>query len=89
MLKNIKSLFILKKIFSLLGDYTLLKSIKYNNSLKSKLNINLYYYKIFKGNYIVYDSNGKGKEYNFNGKLLFEGEYLNGKNGIRKWMNLI
>ena len=72
MLKNIKSLFILKKIFSLLGDYTLLKSIKYNNFLKSKLNINLYYYKIFKGNFIVYDSNGKGKEYNEDGKLIFE-----------------
>ena len=23
--------------------------------------------------------NGKGKEYNWNGKLIFEGEYLNGK----------
>ena len=23
--------------------------------------------------------NGKGKEYNRNGKLIFEGEYLNGK----------
>ena len=22
--------------------------------------------------------NGKGKEYDFNGKLIFEGEYLNG-----------
>jgi len=32
--------------------------------------------------------NGKGKEYNYNGKLLFEGEYLNGiKNGKVKEYN--
>jgi len=23
--------------------------------------------------------NGKGKEYNYNGELIFEGEYINGK----------
>ena len=30
--------------------------------------------------------NGKGKEYNYQGELLFEGEYLEGKrwNGIEK-----
>ena len=29
--------------------------------------------------------NGKGKEYSYNGKLEFEGEYLNGKrNGFGK-----
>ena len=28
--------------------------------------------------YIIYESNGKGKEYFLNGKLEFEGEYLNG-----------
>ena len=31
------------------------------------------------------NGNGKGKEYYYNGKLKFEGEYLNGKrNGKRK-----
>ena len=29
--------------------------------------------------YIIYESNGKGKEYNEFGELEFEGEYLNGK----------
>ena len=29
--------------------------------------------------------NGKGKEFDYDGKLIFEGEYLNGKrNGIGK-----
>ena len=30
---------------------------------------------VFEGKYL----NGKGKEYDFNGKLEFEGKYLNGK----------
>ena len=34
------------------------------------------------------ERNGKGKEYNFNGELIFEGEYLNGKmNGKVKEYN--
>ena len=32
----------------------------------------------FEGEYVNGLRNGKGKEYNFDGKLLFEGEYLNG-----------
>ena len=32
--------------------------------------------------------NGKGKEYNNNGELLFEGEYLNGKK-MEKQKNII
>ena len=34
---------------------------------------------IFEGDYLNGKRNGKGKEYNFNGKLAFEGEYVNGK----------
>ena len=34
---------------------------------------------IFEGEYKYGRKNGKGKEYISNGKLLFEGEYLNGK----------
>ena len=33
----------------------------------------------FEGEYLNGKRNGKGKEYNYNGKLSFEGEYLNGK----------
>ena len=33
------------------------------------------------GKYLNGETNGKGKEYNDDGELLFEGEYLNGK----KW----
>ena len=86
MLKNIKSLFILKKIFKHLQDYRLLKAIKYNKSIQNRLRINSYNYKIFKWKYIEYDTNGKGKEYSiYNGMFEFEGEYLNGlRNGKGK-----
>ena len=33
--------------------------------------------KIFEGEYLKGKRNGKGKEYNWKGKLTFEGVYLN------------
>jgi len=39
----------------------------------------------YEGEYLNGKRNGKGKEYDFNGKLIFEGEYLNGqRNGKGK-----
>ena len=39
----------------------------------------------FEGEYLNGKRNGKGKEYDYDGKLKFEGEYLNGeKNGKGK-----
>ena len=85
MWKNIKSLFILKKIFKHIQDYRLLKSIKYNKSLQENMNISLINYKNFSGKYIIYEQNGKGKEYNYYSELIYEGEYLNGeRNGKGK-----
>ena len=54
-----------------------LKLIKYNKCLQENMNISLINYKIFSGKYIIYEQNGKGKEYDY--KIRFEGEYLNGK----------
>ena len=42
---------------------------------------------LFEGEYIQGKRNGKGKEYYDNGKLKFEGEYLNGKNWNGKGYN--
>ena len=54
--------------------------IKYNKSLQYKLDIKIINYKVFSGTYIIYDSNGNGKEYNsYNNELIFEGKYLNEK----------
>ena len=36
------------------------------------------------GKYLINESNGKGKEYNYYGELKFEGEYLNEKDGMEK-----
>ena len=91
MLNNIKSNFIMKKIFIHLYDRKQLELIKYNKILQNKINISLYNYKIFSGRYIEYEKDGKGKEYDYRGILLFEGEYLNGeRNGKGKeYVNLL
>ena len=80
MLENISSVYILKIIFSHVFEKDKLKIIKYNKNLQNKLDINLLNYKIYIGKYIIYEINGKIKEYEgYNDDLLFEGEYLNGK----------
>ena len=50
--------------------------------VKQKDNIYGYYEEyilIFEGEILNGKINGKGKEYGFNGKIKFEGEYLEGK----------
>ena len=80
MLKNVKSFYFLKIIFSFADEKQKLELIKYNKSLQEILNITLINYKFFSGRYKEYELNGKGKEYNnYSDKLLFEGEYLNEK----------
>ena len=41
----------------------------------------------FEGEFINGERNGKGKEYDYDGKLEFDGEYLNGKRWNRKGYN--
>ena len=86
MLENIKACSFIKKIFSLIIERKKLKIIKYNKNLQNIIDINLINYKFFSGRYIIYEKDGKGKEYNGNSDiLLFEGEYLNGeRNGKGK-----
>ena len=63
-----------------------LKMLKYNKTLQSYLNIGIINYMHFKNKYIVYDTKGIGKEYDYySGKLIYEGEYLHGeRNGKGK-----
>ena len=59
-----------------------LKIIIHNKNLQNKIYISLINYKIFSGRYIIFEENNKNKRkiYNsFSDKLIFEGEYLNGK----------
>ena len=86
MLGNIKSIYILKLIFSNINDERKLLLIKYNNKIKDRLNITLNDYMFPSGKYFIGKRNGKGEEYNgFMDKLLFEGDYIDGKrNGYGK-----
>ena len=85
MLKNVKTSDLLKIIFSFIDEKQKLDLIKYNKTLQNYININLYNYKLFSGKFIEYGLNGKGKEYDYNGHLLYEGVFLNGKkNGYGK-----
>ena len=79
MFKKIKSFYFLRVLFSFIDEKQKLELIKYNKRFKEIINISLINYKFFSGKYIEYESNGNGKEYSFDGNLLFKGEYLNGK----------
>ena len=79
MLKNIKSLYILRKPFNFISDERKLNLIKYNANFQNKFNINLYHFKIYSGRYIIYETKEKGKEYNYKNNLIYEGKFLNGK----------
>ena len=86
MFTSIKSLYIIKKIFSFVYRKRILRLIKYNKSLQSKLSIDLDTYKDNALVYRVIENNGQGKEYDKDkDELLFEGEYKNKKRvGIGK-----
>ena len=81
---NIKSRYILKKIFSSLDESLELEIIIYNKQLQKQLNINIEDYKNVVGKYRKIEKNGEGKEYTIDGNILvFEGWYNKGKkNGI-------
>ena len=84
MLENIKSTFILEKLFSHLFDRVELNLVKYNKKLKMALNISLINYRIYNKiifeEDIVYESNIKGKIYEpYKGRLIYEGGLLKGK----------
>ena len=80
MLSNIKSLEILKKIFSSLRRNYSLKLINYNKSLQSKLSLDINNYKEYAKIYRVFDKDGKVKEYDMStNELKFEGENKNKK----------
>ena len=52
MLENIKSSYIMQIVFNCLNDRLKIKIVKYNEKIKSKLNIGLINYKLFSGKYL-------------------------------------
>ena len=80
MLQNIKSYYLIKFIYTFVEEVQKLRLVRYNKSIQKNLDISIINYKLFKGNYIIYESNRIGKEYIGNDDtLIYEGEYLNGK----------
>ena len=88
-LRDIKSYFILKRVFSFLYEKKELDIIKYNKALQKMFLVNIEFYKKISGKYKKGQRNGIGREYSiYTNELLFEGEYLNGKkNGKGKEYN--
>ena len=86
MLEIIKASFFIKELFSFINERKKLKIVKYNKSLQNCIDINLINYQFFSCKYIIYEKDGKGKEYIGNTDILiFEGDYLNGeRNGKGK-----
>ena len=77
MLKKSKSIYFIKKLFTFVDEKTKLDIIKYNKNMQKIMDINLINYKFYSKKYIIYEENGKGKEYNgYDNRLEFEGEYL-------------
>ena len=80
MLENIKSLYFRRNIFLYTNEKVKLDIMKYNKNLQNLMDLNLDYYKRYSGKYIVIIINKKVEEYNASdGKLIYDGEYLNGK----------
>ena len=64
MLQKIKSEYFIKRLFVLADEKNKLDIIKYNKNMQNIMDINLINYKFYSRKYIMYDENGKGKEYN-------------------------
>ena len=89
MWRKIRSNYLLKEILIYIGiDRRKLNLIKYNKKLQTVAGLNLIDFRRFSGRYII-EENSKIREYNsYNDRLIFEGEYSNGKrNGKGKEYN--
>ena len=78
--QSMASFYVLKDVFSFLGEKQKLNLIIYNKNLQKKFDINIKDYKRVSGIYIEGEKNGIGKEYKISTNIIiFEGEYLKGK----------
>ena len=79
MLDKVKSIYISKKIFSIIDEKRKLEAIKYNKKLQNIMKISLLNYKFYSKKYIIIENNGFEKEYDYNDNLIYEGEHIKGK----------
>jgi len=79
-IRDIKSSFIINKVFSFLSKKQVLNMIIYNKELQKIFSVNIKEYKKLSGKYMIGEKNGKGKEYIIETNILiYEGHYLKGK----------
>ena len=79
-INKIKSVIIVKRVFSFLDEKTKLSLINHNKKIQKKLNIDIENFKKESQRYRIILENGKGQEFLINTNyLIFEGEYKNGK----------
>ena len=79
-INDIKSNYIIKKIFSLLKEKPKLKLVKCSKYFQKILSLTIENYKQISVKYLIYETNTYVKEYlKKYDQLLIEGEYLNGK----------
>ena len=93
MLKNVKSIYFIRMLFTYFPEKKKLELVKHNKYLQNLLNINFINYKFFSGKSIIFKTKNEVKEYQYKDIyhktiLIYEGEYLNGKrNGKGKEYN--
>jgi len=75
-IKDIKSSFIIKNMFSFLSKKKLLNMVMYNQQFQKLLSVNIEKYIKTSGKYKIVGKNGKGKEYMRDPNIEFEGDYL-------------
>ena len=79
-IRDIKSTFIIKNVFSFLSEKQMLNMVMYNQQFQKFLLVDITNHKKMSGKYKIGGKNGKGKVYLLDSnKLIFEEEYLNGK----------
>jgi len=83
-IKEIKSVYVMKKIFLFLSEKQALNMIIYNKELQKIFSVDIDNYIKESGKQKICEMNGKGKEYIiYTNILIFEGEYINGKKNGR------
>ena len=89
LIKTVKSQYFIKDIFSCLEENKKLTIIVHNKKYQNLLGFSINYYKNTSGKYRIIEKNGICKEYTLDeNKLIFEGEFKNGKK-MAKQKNLI
>ena len=88
--EDIKSIVVLKNIFSFCEENKKFKIMLYNKWLQKKFGIDIECYKKLRGRYFKGDRNGHGQVFILDSNiLLFEGEYIDGEiNGKGKEFNI-